>query len=767
MSTRPPLSHDPPNADEPPGAPSDGHGETIGETIPEATSGATAGRTDAGARSDETAPTKTAATNKNERPPRDSPDRDGTSGDRDDSIPTLSASQFESEHSQSLRSKLVLALALMLGVVVGIDEIVRQKVIAPEFANLERVAALKDTNRVLSAINTEVEFLSETAAQDAIRIDIHLRAQDGGDPAEQLASAMPLGMLGQGKRVEWAAITRQDGNWTWLTTTAPATEDDSEDEASSTRPDLADLEFPGIAKRIAAQRDVASGSDDANTVRGMTRGSDGQLYLFAAVPLYQRTHGVPHRNHHGAVGRQTPASFYVVGRQFGDAVMTDLQQRTSVLFSVRPLTHDVTLKQSIEVEPTDSSLLCVRWPLLSPSGSPLAELSVHLPREVTSRSNRTTAFARYLSLCGACASLLLLLLLLQRIVIGRIERIREHTEQIARTGIISEETGAPVLRVAGHDEIGQLAQSFDRMRTRLGDAQRRLSDASHAAGMSLVADTVIHNVGNVLTNVNSLIETATRRVESLRIEPLEKLASRLRQDDVDIALQRATPDYLQRLSATLEDDKDDLAALLQTLNDNIQHIHQVIRDQRRHANQPIKWAHLDVNGVIAEAVRCSQARLEKDNVSVDFKRENDVLIWTDRSLLLQILINIITNAGNATQDICHRQPTLTIDLIRTKTTVRLRFRDNGCGMDEATLARVFDAHFTTRQSGSGLGLHFCAIAMKRIGGAIHAESDGPDRGATFILEVPVVKPSDESDPGHSSEAPDLVGTASGSSGSHR
>ncbi len=745
MSTRSPLSHDPPTAGEPStGMPSDG----AGETIREAAGDATAGRTDAGA-----GPQQTAATKNNEHSSRDSPDP----------IPTLSASQIESEHSQSLRSKLVLALALMLGVVVSIDEIVRQKVIAPEFANLERVAALKDTNRVLSAINTEVEFLSETAAQDAIRIDIHLRTQNGGDPAEQLATTMPLGMLGQGKRVEWAAITRQDGRWTWLATTAP----DLEDETPSTRADLAGLEFPGIVERIAAQRDEPSGPDDANTVRGMTRGSDGQLYLFAAVPLHQRANGSSQRNRHGASDRHASASFYVVGRQFGDAVMTDLQQRTSVLFSVRPLAQDATLQQSIEIEPTDSSLLCVQWPLLSPSGSPLAGLSVHLPREVTSRSNRTTAFARYLSLCGACASLLLLLLLLQRIVIGRIERIREHTEQIARTGIISEETSAPVLRVAGHDEIGQLAQSFDRMRTRLGDAQRRLSDASHAAGMSLVADTVIHNVGNVLTNVNSLIETATRRVESLRIEPLEKLASRLRQDDVDIALQRATPDYLQRLSATLEDDKDDLAALLQTLNDNVQHIHQVIRDQRRHANQPIKWAHLDVNTVIAEAVRCSQARLEKDNVSVDFKRKDEVQIWTDRSLLLQILINIITNAGNATQEIRHRQPTLTIDLIRTKATVQLRFRDNGCGMDEATLARVFDAHFTTRQSGSGLGLHFCAIAMKRIGGAIHAESEGPDRGATFILEVPVVKPSDESDPGKSSQDPDLVGTATGSHGSHR
>ena len=112
------------------------------------------------------------------------------------------------------------------------------------------------------------------------------------------------------------------------------------------------------------------------------------------------------------------------------------------------------------------------------------------------------------------------------------------------------------------------------------------------------------------------------------------------------------------------------------------------------------------------------------------------------------------------RDVTSRQPTLAIDLIRTKSAVHLRFRDNGCGMDEATLSRVFDAHFTTRQSGSGLGLHFCAIAMKRIGGAIHAESDGPDAGAAFIVEVPLKKPITDKEAGQKLAAPPAEMSAS-------
>ncbi|MCO8120508.1 ATP-binding protein [Stieleria sp. TO1_6] len=665
--------------------------------------------------------------------------------------PEIATANKESHHSQSLRSKLVLALALMLGVVVGIDEIVRQRVIAPEFANLERVAALKDTNRVLSAINTDIDFLSETATYKARQLEARVKQSSGKSFEHSAWAHFSTDAQNMNDRIEWDAIVDQEGNWVWLTVPggpAPPTNSTSADKPTipeflRVRDEIACL-TPGVGTPgIRAPGVWAPGGrtvGDRASIQGMTRGSDGELYFFAAIALAGHTqpgnHDAPKTAH--ALGG---APYYVVGQHFGDAVRTDLEQRTSVRFSIAPLQPKSSQSPGIEIQPQNHSFLNVTSPLVSWSGQPLAQLNVHLPREVTLRSNRTTAFARYLSLCGACASLLLLLLLLQRIVIGRLETIREHTERIAESGIISGESIAPVLRVAGHDEIGQLAKSFDRMRSRLGDAQRRLADASHAAGMSLVADTVIHNVGNVLTNVNSLIETASRLVDGLRIEPLEKLANRLRSDDTNSALHHAMPGYLRRLSETLEDDKDDLAELLETLNDNVQHIHQVIRDQRRHAQQPIKWVKSDLRAIVDEAVKYSHARLEQDNACVNVNSDLNVCVWTDRSLLLQILINIIGNARIAMRDVSDRRPTLEIDLIRTVSTVHIRLRDNGCGMTNETLKRVFDAHFTTRYSGSGLGLHFCAIAVKRIGGTIHGESDGLDQGATFVIELPVNKPT--------------------------
>jgi signal transduction histidine kinase len=274
------------------------------------------------------------------------------------------------------------------------------------------------------------------------------------------------------------------------------------------------------------------------------------------------------------------------------------------------------------------------------------------------------------------------------------------------------------------------------MVNRLSDTQTQLAKASRAAGRSQVASTVIHNVGNVLTNVNSLLDAASGRVHGLRIGSLDKLALRLRHDDSDDGLLAATPGYLEALAGSLKSDQDAIAELLATLHDNICHIHDVIRDQQRHTSHAVKAAWVPLASVIDEAVACCRARLQQEDISVDVSGQLSIAVRADRSLLLQTMINIIGNAQHAMRDNDRMSRMLDIQAEHDQNTARIRFRDNGCGMTEDTIQNVFDAHFTTRESGTGLGLHFCAITLKRLGGLIQVTSDGPGCGSTFIVELP-------------------------------
>ena len=108
--------------------------------------------------------------------------------------------------------------------------------------------------------------------------------------------------------------------------------------------------------------------------------------------------------------------------------------------------------------------------------------------------------------------------------------------------------------------------------------------------------------------------------------------------------------------------------------------------------------------------------------------------------MLQTLINVI---GNARQAILANESTVRRILITTERDdkkVMVKVVDTGCGMSDAVLHKAFDAHFTTRETGSGLGLHFCANALKRLGGRISASSEGDGTGSTFLIELPDAEP---------------------------
>ena len=69
--------------------------------------------------------------------------------------------------------------------------------------------------------------------------------------------------------------------------------------------------------------------------------------------------------------------------------------------------------------------------------------------------------------------------------------------------------------------------------------------------------------------------------------------------------------------------------------------------------------------------------------------------------------------------------------------MRLSVQDEGEGISAVNLTRIFAHGFTTRKHGHGFGLHSCAQAAAEMHGTLTVHSDGPGRGATFTLELPL------------------------------
>jgi two-component system sensor histidine kinase HydH len=106
--------------------------------------------------------------------------------------------------------------------------------------------------------------------------------------------------------------------------------------------------------------------------------------------------------------------------------------------------------------------------------------------------------------------------------------------------------------------------------------------------------------------------------------------------------------------------------------------------------------------------------------------------WGDRSLLRQALTNLVANAEQATPGGGH----ITLAAQRVDAEVEISVTDEGVGIPEELLPRVFDLYFTTKEDGSGIGLAVVQQVVQLHGGRIRLRS-APGEGTQITLELPV------------------------------
>ena len=110
-----------------------------------------------------------------------------------------------------------------------------------------------------------------------------------------------------------------------------------------------------------------------------------------------------------------------------------------------------------------------------------------------------------------------------------------------------------------------------------------------------------------------------------------------------------------------------------------------------------------------------------------------------KEMFRQALLNLLLNAEQAMLA-ANGHGTLTVRTRKQEGVIRVSFHDEGPGMPPETLRRIFDPFFTTKDTGegTGLGLTISYGIIDDHGGRIWAESQ-PNRGATFIIELPIVQ----------------------------
>jgi PAS domain S-box-containing protein len=145
---------------------------------------------------------------------------------------------------------------------------------------------------------------------------------------------------------------------------------------------------------------------------------------------------------------------------------------------------------------------------------------------------------------------------------------------------------------------------------------------------------------------------------------------------------------------------------------------------------------VEINDAILEVIALTRTEAANNGVSVRTQLAEDLpRVQGDRVQLQQVLLNLIVNAIEAMRDVGEKERELLISTRGELDDVSVEVRDSGPGFAPATLDRIFEAFYTTKSSGLGLGLSICRSIIEAHNGKLWASSNVP-RGAIFRFIAP-------------------------------
>ncbi|HZI05144.1 MAG TPA: PAS domain S-box protein, partial [Archangium sp.] len=239
-------------------------------------------------------------------------------------------------------------------------------------------------------------------------------------------------------------------------------------------------------------------------------------------------------------------------------------------------------------------------------------------------------------------------------------------------------TLSPVVGVGGVTVFGRDITARKEAEARLSELHRSLLDVSRQAGMAEIATGVLHNVGNTLNSVNVSAGLVAERLRNLRVGNLAKATELLCEHAGDAGTFLSTdprgqqlPGYLKALSEQFAQDRDGLLTEVRTLSECVEHIKAIVSMQQEHARSGGVLELVPVPQLIDDALRLHAVSFERLGITIVREYADVPLLMVDRHKLLQILINLLSNARHALVDSARQDKRLVICIRRSEDGQRL------------------------------------------------------------------------------------------------
>lgn len=148
-------------------------------------------------------------------------------------------------------------------------------------------------------------------------------------------------------------------------------------------------------------------------------------------------------------------------------------------------------------------------------------------------------------------------------------------------------------------------------------------------------------------------------------------------------------------------------------------------------SSPFQNIECDINSCITEICTLISYNVKANNITLDLHLSDLPLITVDKYRIKQVLLNIIENSMQSIE----KSGVINISTLYKDGYIFIIIEDNGCGIDEDIIDKVFEPLFTTKPTGTGLGLHVCKNIIDSYNGNIQLESI-PKKGTKFSITLP-------------------------------
>src|SRR5579864_7411108 len=331
------------------------------------------------------------------------------------------------------------------------------------------------------------------------------------------------------------------------------------------------------------------------------------------------------------------------------------------------------------------------FPLLGDKNQVLGVLLVGSSRQVYIELRNEIRSAALL----AAGAGLLLAVLLSSWAAARVTKPLEKLAEAAQE--VAEGNWNANVEVGTKDEIGQLAESFNRMTRELLDQRERLVQAERVAAWRELARRLAHELKNPLFPLQLTVEN----------------------------LLRAREGGQQQFDETFRESSATLLSEIANLKNIIGRFSEFSKMPQPH----FQAVHLDE--LIQNVIKAHQAQFDRAGISCRSEFSTSDTVAADSDLLHRAISNLVLNAVDAMP----QGGTLTLRTRDEQGSARIEVSDTGAGIKPEERERLFTPYYTSKPHGTGLGLAIVQSIVSDHGGRISVESV-PGQGTTFIIELP-------------------------------